>query len=252
MRWTGTFLVALSLAGALVSSGRADEIDDILALKAHNRNRLRHFAAEFSVETHQPESVPNAKTVRMRYRMALDRISPKVGTSPLASWRMEMTILEPAGLSIRVEGERVWTQGPDGGWKEVSLPATTLDILRKTTVGFVGQDPADQRRQLAMRIAGRRRSFWGPNTVTLESVPTSRQRLFERMEEDIGDDGLGLVLATRLYEGAGQVTINTRVTRHRRVNGLSVAEEMEAVTQTPLGNVVSRTTCSNIQVDVQP
>lgn len=88
--------------------------------------------------------------------------------------------------------------------------------------------------------------IFGPNTRTIEFVPKGRVKLFTRMEEDVNDDGLPL--ATRLFDDQGRQTVGTAVTKHHQQAGVPVVDAMEAVSETPAGQVISRTTCANVQV----
>jgi hypothetical protein len=77
----------------------ADEVDDILALKAKNRDRIKTYSAEYVVETELPKG--KAKGL-------------------LNPWKTEIDVLEPYALSMKVEGERVWLKkGND--WTEQEM-----------------------------------------------------------------------------------------------------------------------------------
>ncbi len=229
---------------------RADEVDDLLALKARNRDRVKHFAAEFTVETDQLRSVPGAKTVHVRYQLNLRRLPPGQVKHPGLPWFAEINILEPGRSSIRIEGDAIEIQGPSGNWQAVALSPDQRRQMTSLVEPFTGMTPSEHRRNFTMTILRRNNPIFGPKTVTLESIPNGRERFFSKMEEDTRADGL--VLATRFFNERGQETSRLRVTRSRTVNGIPVMEGMEAVSVTPAGDVVSRTTCTNVLVETQP
>jgi len=105
--------VGIALAVLLVSSLlHADEVDDILALKGRNRERIKRFSAEYTVETKGPKS---AKPAVMRYRMKMERMAAKDPKGSLNPFRTEISVLEPYAMNMKVEGERVWMKR-NGKW----------------------------------------------------------------------------------------------------------------------------------------
>ena len=84
-------------------------------------------------------------------------------------------------------------------------------------------------------------------TVTMEFIPSQKTKVFARMEEDI--DGDGLPLATRMYDASGSEATHINVTKHHKASGIPVVDEMDAVSQTPAGEVHSRTACTNSEVE---
>ena len=240
----------VTLALLFSVTARADEVDDLLALKARNRDRVKHFAAEFSVETDQPKTLPNHKTVRFRYRMTLDRIHPAGMKDVLHPWHMEIEVLEPGKSKIRVEGERVSVQMADGRWQDMPLPDEYKKQFSEMSERALGQDPAAQRRAMDIKVLRHNNPMFGPVTRTVEYRPKGQQKLFASMEEDV--DGNALPLATRLYDDAGAETVRMKVTKHRMASGIPVLEAMEMVSRTPAGEIVGRMTCSNVIVETQP
>ena len=50
-------MVSVSCLALCAGAVLADEVDDILALKARNRDRVKRFEAEYLTETTQPATV---------------------------------------------------------------------------------------------------------------------------------------------------------------------------------------------------
>jgi hypothetical protein len=95
-------MVPVLLMVLMAGSTLADEVDDILALKAKNANRLRKFSAEFVVKTQQPKSLKNSKTVTMRYRMKMERLPKDQVKSGHNPWRIETDVIEPLPMKMKV------------------------------------------------------------------------------------------------------------------------------------------------------
>lgn len=242
-------LSALTLAGTLPSWVRADDVDDLLALKARNRDRVRHFSAEYTVETDQPKRLPNAKTVRMRYRLDWRRLRPGQVKNPKYQWQAEIEVLEPGHTKMRLEGDQVSFQNPDGTWQIIPMTDEQRQQVSSLVEPFLGRDPVSQRQQFAFKVTRTNRPLFGPKTKTLESIPKEKHGFFARMEEDIAEDGLPL--ATRLYDDKDRETVLVTVTQHSRRSGVPVMEASAAVSQTPAGEMSIRTTCAQIQIETE-
>lgn len=233
----------LSLIGAGV---HADEVDDILKLKARNRDRVRRFSAEYRVETKQPASLKNPKTLTLRYKLKLEKLPDAARKHAHQPWRMEAEVIEPLAMHLKVEGEQAWFLDHHGAWHEMQLTPELREQFFGMSERFLGADPAEQRKHFAIKLLRHNNPIFGPRTRTVEFVPRGRSNLFARMEEDVNGDGLPL--ATRLFDDHGKQTVAVTVTKHRKVNSIPVVEAMEAVSQTTAGEVVSRTTCVNQQI----
>ena len=250
MRRTGTFLLALSLGGALSSWARADEVDDLLARKAHNRDRVQHLRGEFAVETRQPPIVRTPKITHMRFKMNLTRLSAQETKGHTHPWLLEADILEPHEMHLKVQGEQAWFLDHRGNWTELPMTETVRERFGSMTERFLGQDPAEQRKQFTIKVLRHNNPVFGPRTVTVEFVPHNVTKVFSRMEEDLDDDGLPL--ATRIFGASGTEVTHINVLKHHRASGVPVVDEMEGVSQTPAGEVHSRTTCSGLEVTCTP
>ena len=251
MRRVGTLLFALSLAGALASWVRADEVDDVLRLKARGPERIRRFSAEFQVETSQPSTVGSSKTGTFRYRVTREHLLPSQRRNPRAQWRAEIEVLSPTPARLRVEGDRVWFMDPHGQWIEIPFTPEVRDrFLGMGGLDLGSSDPAASRRLFDVKVTRRNNPIFGPRTRTLTYIPKGQAKLFSWMEEDIDDDGMAV--ATRMFGPDGRQAVELKVKQHHKHNGVSIMEEMEAASETELGHVLSRTTCSGIQVDVEP
>ena len=260
----------------LPARGHTDEVDDILALKAGNANRLRKFSAEFVVKTHQPKSLKDPKVLTMRYRMKMERItggSSFVGsesnagqpgetakgavsqttgvkeTGPHNPWRIETEVLEPLAMKMKVEGEQAWFQDQHGKWIELPMTPELREQFLGMSERYRGADPKVQRDRFAMKVLRHNNPIFGPKTRTLSSVPKGRSKLYARMEEDIDPDGLPL--ETRIYDDSGKQTVKVKVKKHHKVKGVPVVDEMESVAETPAGTVASETSCLQILLDIK-
>jgi len=76
-------------ASLLPSMGFSDEVDDILAKKSHNRDRVKHFAAEYTVETDQPTTVKHPKKTRLHFKMSLTKLPAAARQHSNNPWLLE-------------------------------------------------------------------------------------------------------------------------------------------------------------------
>ncbi|MEK7766899.1 MAG: hypothetical protein AAB368_11735, partial [bacterium] len=228
---------------------RADEVDDLLALRAKHQQRVKHFAAEFRVETTQPKTVKNPKTVTLRYKLVLDKLPAAAVQHAHQPWRMEAEVLEPHAMRLKVEGEQAWFLDQRGQWIELKLTPELKNQFFGMSERFMGASPSEQRKHFSVRVLRHNAPLFTPRTTTVEFVPNGASKLMPRREEDL--DGDGFPLATRLFDEAGKETVAIRVTKHRKVSGVPVMEATETVSRTPAGKVTSRTTCANIQVECE-
>jgi len=226
----------------------ADEVDDILALKAKNANRLKSFSAEFTVKTHQPKSLKNPKTVTMRYRMKMERIPKAELKTPHQPWRIETEVLEPLPMKLKVEGEQAWFQDQHGAWVELPMTPELREQFLGMSERYRGADPKVQRDKFDMKVLRHNRPLFGPSTRTVESIPKGKAKLYARLEEDV--DPSGLALETRIYDDSGRQTVKVKVKKHHKVNGVPVVDEMESVAVTPAGEILTEATCSQIVIVV--
>ena len=242
------FLLAVLAVVAWCAPAHADEVDDILALKAKNRDRIKSYSAEYVVETELPkDKAGNAKTAKMRYRMWMERLPKEKAKGLLNPWKTEIDVLEPYALSMKVEGERVWLKkGND--WTEQEMTAQMHEQFTGMGERFLGADPAEQRKHFDIRIVRHNSPFFGPRTHTLEYVAKGIVRVFSRMQEDISEGGLPL--ATRLYDDTGKQTLSAKVTKHHGQDGIPVVDEMESAVQTAGGSMQTRIRCVNVSLAV--
>jgi len=115
---------------------------------------------------------------------------------------------------------------------------------------YRGADPKVQREKFAMKVLRHNSSIFGPRTRTVESIPKGKAKLYARLEEDVDSDGLPL--ETRIYDDSGKQTVKVKVTKHHKVKGLPVVDEMESVAETPAGTVTGETSFSQISLEVEP
>ena len=249
MRSKGISVLAALLV-VLGGQAFADEVDDILVLKAKNANRLRKFSGEFVVKTHQPKSLKNPKVLTMRYRMKMERIPKDSAKSSHNPWRIETEVLEPLPMKLKVEGEQAWFQDQHGKWIELTMTPELREQFMGMSERYRGADPKVQRDRFAMKVLRHNSSIFGPRTRTVESIPKGKAKLYARLEEDVDSDGLPL--ETRIYDDSGKQTVKVKVTKHHKVKGLPVVDEMESVAETPAGTVTGETSFSQISLEVEP
>ena len=238
-------VVALAVAPSLV---RADEVDDILGLKVRNRDRVQRFSGEFTAEIDQPRTLKNPKTLRMRYRVKIEKMPLAARKHAHAMWRMETEVLEPIPMALRVEGEQAWYLDQHGTWIEIPLTAELREQFTDMSERFLGADVAEQRKRFSIKVVRRRNPIFGPKIVTLEYQPRGRTHLFGRMEEDVSSDGLPL--ETRLYDDTGAETVRVKVKKHHKVKGVPIVDEVESVGRGPAGETTSRTRCEQVSIEV--
>lgn len=245
----GRSLLVAGLALAAPGLACADEVDDLLALRNRNQARVRHFAAEFLVETRQPKTVSNPKTVRMRYHLNATKAPALERRGKRQPWRVELEVLEPGKSKMRIEGDTMSYLDQSGNWRKLEVAPEVRAQFADLGDKVLGADAAIQREHFAIRVLRHNRPWFGEPTATLEYVPRESKAPFARREEDVNEDGLPV--ETRIVDEQGRTSASVKITRHTKLNGVPVMEVMEAVTQTPAGEVVSRTSCSRIQVDLE-
>ena len=241
------FLALAALIG-LSSIASGDEVDDVLALKARNRDKVQNFSAEFTVTTHQPKRLKNPKALKMRYKVKLEKLpKDKIKTSH-NPWLMEAEVLEPLAMHMKVEGDQAWFKDQRGNWTELQLTQEMRDQFFGMSERFMGADPKEQKKHFDIKITRKNNPIFGPRIRTVEYKPRGKSKMFQRMEEDVNDDGLPL--ETRIYGDSGNKTVTIKVKKHHKVRGIPVVDEMESYSDTPAGIVTSETSCTNIQVGV--
>jgi len=240
------FLALAALIG-LSSIASGDEVDDVLALKARNRDKVQNFSAEFTVTTHQPKRLKNPKALKMRYKVKLEKLpKDKIKTSH-NPWLMEAEVLEPLAMHMKVEGDQAWFKDQRGQWKELQLTPELREQFFGMSERFMGADPAEQKKHFGIKVLRHNNPVFGPKTKTVEYIPQGKVKMFSRMEEDVNPDGLPL--ETRIYDEQGKNTVKIKVKKHHKVKGVPVVDEMDAVSQTPAGEVTAETVSTGIVVE---
>ena len=237
----------LMLTGSIVS---ADEVDDVLASKVKGRDKIHRISGEWTVKTTQPTvggKLKNPKTLKMKYRLAMEKLPPSAVKHVQQPWKIEAEIIEPLPMRLRVEGEQVWFLDQYGIWNEMPLTPEIQEQFSTMGERFMGADPASQKRHYAIKILRKNRPWLGPSTTTVEFVPKGKSLLVGRREEDINTDGLPL--ETRIFGELGKPSVTIKVTKHRKVKGIPFVDEMESVSETAAGRVESRTEAANVQVE---
>ena len=69
------------------------------------------------------------------------------------------------------------------------------------------------------------------------------------MEEDVDDDGL--VRNTRIFDKKGKKTMEIKVKKHKKIKGIPIPEYIESGDYSPVGEVFSATTCSDLVVETE-
>ena len=242
------FLISLA-ACFLTQSAIADEVDDILVLKAKNRDRIKSYSAEYVVETKLPkDKAGNAKTAKMRYRMRMERLPKGKAKGLLNPWKTEIDVLEPYALSMKVEDERVWLKkGND--WTEQEMTPQMHEQFTGMGERFLGADPAEQRKHFDIRIIRQNNPILGPHTRTVEYVAKGNAFAIPRLQEDVNADGLAL--AIRVFDRKGGLAARMAVTRHHKVEGIPLIDAMEAVGRSVTGDIVVKTSITNIRLETR-
>jgi len=227
----------------------ADEVDDILNIKAKNQAKVKSFSAEYTVITHQPkDKLKNPKAIKMRYKVKIERLPKDKIKDSRNPWKMETEVIEPLQMKMKVEGDQAWFMDQRGNWTELTLTPELQAQFGQMSERSMGADPKEQREKFAIKIVRKNNPIFGTRTLTLEFKPRGKAVFFHRMEEDINNDGLPL--ETRLYDDNGTQTVKAKVRKHHKEKGVPVVDEMEAVSQTPAGEVESETVNTNITIEV--
>ncbi len=226
-----------------------DEVDDILALKAKNHEKVRRYSAEYTVTTHQPKTLKDPKSLKLRYKMKLEKLARDKAKHSHNPWRMETEVLEPLPMHLKVEGEQAWFKDQNGQWQELTLSPEMREQFMGMSERFMGADPKTQKEKFEIKVVRHNNPIFGPRTRTIEFIPKGKAKMFSRMEEDVNDDGLPL--ETRLYDDHGKQTVKVRVKRHHKEKGVPVVDEMESVATTPAGEVRTETESSQTSVEVE-
>lgn len=244
LAWVGL----ASLAAILISTlSRADEVDDILAKRAHHRDHLQKLSGEYFVDTDQPSNLKNPKTTHLHYRMTMQRMPKEKVKNPNNPWAMDVEVIEPHAMKLRTEGETAYFLDHKGQWVELTMLPWVAEQFSQMGERFVGADPSEYRKHFSVKVLRHNNPIFGPKTSTIEIVPKGRAKLFERLEEDVDADGLAI--SSRIYDKAGKQTVRTKVTRHHVVNGFPVVDRMESESESVIGSVTTVTACVGAQVD---
>lgn len=241
--------VIASLVGLFAGLACADDLDVVLATKAHNRDRLQRFSAEFEVETQQPATVPNPKATHLHFKMNLEKLPPAARAHSHNPWLITTEVTTPLAMKMKVEGDQASFLDHNGNWVAMKLTPELQQQFSGMSEQFMGADPAEQKKHFAIRVMRKNNPIFGPKTTTLEFIPKGQAKLFARMEED--DDEDGLPLATRLFDDKGKQTVAISVTKHHKVKTFPVVDEMVSDSDTPAGKIKTHTTCVNVQVETQ-
>lgn len=219
----------------------ADEVDDILKVKTGNREKVKRFSAEFTVTTHQPKSVKNPKTLKLRYKMKMEKLPKEAGKDSGNPWKMETEVMEPIPMLMKVEGDQAWFQDQNGKWIPLEMTPELKEQFLGMSERHLGGDPEKQRKEFDIKVVRRNNPIFGPKTKTVEYKPKGKAKMFARMEEDVNGDGLPL--ETRLYDDSGKQTVKIKVKKHHKVKGVPVVDQMESSAETPAGEVVAEVSC---------
>ena len=242
-------LLALLCIPSLI---RADEVDDILNIKAKNQAKVKSFSAEYTVITHQPkEKLKKPKAIKMRYKMKLERLPKDKIKDSRNPWKMETEVIEPLQMKMKVEGDQAWFMDQRGNWTELTLTPELQAQFGQMSERSMGADPKEQREKLGIKVTRKNNPIFGPRTRTLEFIAKGNKKsvMLRRWEEDINDDGLPL--ETRIFDDNGNQTVKVKVKKHHKEKGVPVVDEMEATSQTPAGEVQTETTSTGILIETE-
>jgi len=243
-RLAGACLLTVGIA-CVCGISRADEVDDVLSARFKNADRVRRFSADYVVETSRTVSARAKSPNQMHYKINLARTSH----AGLNQWRVTLEIMEPGNIAIRVEGDRTWIRNSKGEWIERYISSAYQKQLSAAIAPLLGSSLSDHRKNFEMRITKRNNPVFGPRIRTIEYVSRASNSLFGRMEEDVDDTGFALT--TRLYGKDGAMHTCTSIKRHHVINGFPVIDEMVSSTETAVGRINTKTTCSNQSVDIE-
>ena len=241
------------LVGLLMLAGTpvyADAVDEVLASKAKGRDKIHRISGEWTVETTQPSvggKLKNPKTLKMKYRLAMEKLPPAAVKHGHQPWKIEAEIIEPLPMRLKVEGEQVWFLDQYGIWNEMPLTPEIQEQFATMSERFMGADPTSQKKHYAIKILRKNRPWLGPSTTTVEFVPRGKTLLIGRREEDINADGLPL--ETRIFDEHGKPSVTITVKKLRKIIGIPVVDEMESVSETAAGQVRSRTEVRDVVVE---
>ena len=221
----------------------ADEVDDILALKSKNRDKIKRFSAEYTVETKGPKQT---KPSVMKYRIKVERMDVKEAKGSPIPFRSLIEVTAPYAMNLKVEGDRVWMQKHEK-WEEQTLPPQVSEQFSSMSERFLVTDPSQQRKYYDIKVVQHNNSIFGPKTRTISLTPKGKTFLFSRMEEDV--DEAGISLASRVFDNSGKKTVSTKVMKHHMIYGFPVADEIQTTSQTPAGETVITIYCRGVEVE---
>jgi len=153
-------------------------------------------------------------------------------------------------MKMKVEGDQAWFLDQNGNWVELQITPQLREQFFGMSERFMGADLAEQKKHFGIKVLRHNNPIFGPKTKTVEYIPQGKAKMFARMEEDVDDDGLPL--ETRLYDDRGNKTVHIKVKKHHKVKGIPVVDEMDAVSQTPAGEVTSETSCTQVFIGAEP
>src|SRR6185503_18133592 len=153
LKAAGPALVILSsVMAALAGPAHADEVDDVISKQVRNRDKVKHFKTEVTVETDQPAIVRKPKKTKMHFRMNLTRLPPNEVAHASHPWLMEAEVIEPHVMKLRVRGEQAWFLDHRGNWTELPMSDSIRERFGKMPERFLGGNPAEQRKQFGIKV----------------------------------------------------------------------------------------------------
>ncbi len=227
-------------------TARADEVEDILVLKARYAASVGHLSFEAETEVLNAGAQASVPARKVRYHINLTRWSASIQGQQRFPWSVEVEMFEPTRYRMLLIGTSVSIVDSSGVTRPVTFTETQQKRIEEMVRLFIGNGGWDRDR-IAVKVLRRNRPWLKPHTTTLEYIPLTRTPQFSRMEEDIDGDGLGL--RTRLYDPDGRKKLETVVTRKRLVNGMPFAEVTETTINTSTGDILHRSTLHNIVLE---
>lgn len=239
----GHLLIALSLS-IIPAHGIANEVDDILALKSKNRDIIKSFSAEYSVETTQKST---GKTGRMRYRIKMDRLSTTSDNDSGNSWRIEKEIYDQNTIKIIIEGDNIHIYR-NGKVKMQKIPDNIRSQIRDTPEMSLCADLKELKKNYSVTVIGHNNPLFGVKTKTIKYKFDNISSRLDGFEEDVESDGF--VRNTRIFQ-EGVLKVETLSDDKIIIKGIPFSGYSKTIVYGFEEIIVMRTKVANIKVELR-
>ena len=226
----------------------ADEIDDLLTKRQNNFAHLKKMRAEYSMETERSAiGKEPARKVGMKYAMTLKR-RDRHNPDPAKRFDVEMEMQEPLKMHIKFENGVFSYLTPSGKWLVKDLPPDAVQFLADLPERHVADAKSAKEHYDIKRRKDKDSLFGGKKG--LEYIPKGKSKMYAKKLE-IVDSETGQPLLVEYYDESGKVKYRMMINKLGKHNGVSVPEDMETESDSPVGVIHQDTKVTKVEVETE-